>query len=68
MVSRRSGLSFCFQGSWSDFVAYELSLSNPDPSTNLNLYRGSWGVDIIDNVAWAIMDHNGDFAVIPEPA
>ena len=33
-------------------------------------YLGSWGRDTATNTAWAVIDHNSDFAVIavPEPA
>lgn len=30
-------------------------------------YLGSWGVDIDAGNVWAILDHNSEFAVIPEP-
>ncbi len=30
-------------------------------------YLGSWGVDIDGGSVWAILDHNSEFAVIPEP-
>ena len=28
---------------------------------------GTWGVDTADHVVWAVVDHNSQFAVIPEP-
>ena len=28
---------------------------------------GTWGVDAADHVVWAVVDHNSQFAVIPEP-
>jgi hypothetical protein len=28
---------------------------------------GSYGVDIVNNVVWAVLDHNSFFAVIPAP-
>jgi autotransporter-associated beta strand protein len=28
---------------------------------------GQWGVDAVNNVAWAVLDHNSQFAVVPEP-
>ncbi|MFM8414811.1 MAG: autotransporter-associated beta strand repeat-containing protein [Planctomycetota bacterium] len=33
-------------------------------------YLGSWGRDPVTNTAWAVIDHNSDFAVmaVPEPA
>ncbi len=29
---------------------------------------GSWGVDTVNHKVWAVLDHNSQFAVIPEPA
>jgi hypothetical protein len=29
---------------------------------------GSWGVDTTNNVTWAVLDHNSQFAVAPEPS
>ena len=43
-----------FQGSWA-------SAGSP-------LTLGSWGVDTAANVAWAVLDHNSQFAVVPEPS
>ena len=31
------------------------------------LTLGSWGVDTTANVAWAVLDHNSQFVVAPEP-
>ncbi len=31
------------------------------------LTLGSWGVDIVNHKVWAVLDHNSQFAVIPEP-
>lgn len=28
---------------------------------------GDWGVDTANNVVWAVINHNGQFAVVPEP-
>lgn len=43
-----------YQGSWADAGS---------PMT-----LGSWGVDTTNNVAWAVLDHNSQFAVVPEPS
>ncbi len=53
-----------YQGSWDDFLAEYGS----GGSINLSLYLGSYGVDIDDDTVWAILDHNSEFAVVPEPA
>jgi hypothetical protein len=38
--------------------------------TNANIanYVGVWGVDTSGDQAWAIVDHNSEFAVVPEPS
>jgi hypothetical protein len=50
-------------GSWDNF-ALQLGVT----SANLSNFRGSWGVDIENNHVWAVLDHNSQFAVIPEPS
>jgi autotransporter-associated beta strand protein len=47
-------------GSFADFEAVY--------GTDLNAYLGAWGVDTVTDVAWAVLNHNSDFAVVPEPA
>jgi hypothetical protein len=32
------------------------------------LVLGTWGVDTANNHAWAVLDHNSEFAVVPEPS
>jgi autotransporter-associated beta strand protein/T5SS/PEP-CTERM-associated repeat protein len=34
--------------------------------TNLNAYMGAWGTT--GTTAWVVVNHNSDFAIIPEPA
>ncbi len=49
-----------YQGSFSAFqIAYGSTLSN---------YVGAYGVDTTNGSAWAVLNHNSDFAVIPEPS
>lgn len=33
-----------------------------------NLVLGHYGLDTVHNVVWAVVDHNSDFAAVPEPA
>ncbi|MDY0167389.1 MAG: autotransporter-associated beta strand repeat-containing protein [Thermoguttaceae bacterium] len=50
-------------GSWDAFVdAY-----NP---IDLDLYLGSWGLDSTNQMAWAVLNHNSQFAImaVPEPS
>ena len=55
-----------FQGveTWAQFVS-----ANSISDANLSDYLGDWGVDVTDHEAWAVLDHNSEFAVaVPEPA
>ena len=52
------------KGSWAEFLTANPTLN----STNLDTYLGSRGVDVDTNTVWAILDHNSEFAVIPEPS
>ena len=52
-----------YQGSWTAFMAGPGSA----PGANLTSLLGSWGVDTTNNVAWAVVDHDAEFAVVPEP-
>ncbi len=66
-------------GSFADFVAF-LDSTNPngDFSSNptvgtltaaqLSDILGSWGVDPTNHDAWAVINHNSQFAVVPEPS
>jgi hypothetical protein len=41
----------------------------PVPSFTAGLPAlGTWGVDTVQNVVWQVVDHNSQFAVVPEPA
>ena len=37
-----------------------------DSATDFHL--GYYGVDTVNNVVWAVIDHNSEFTVVPEPA
>lgn len=55
-------------GSWDNFVA-EYGVT----PANLHRFVGSWGVNITDTgghdgVVWAVLNHNSDFSVVPEPS
>ena len=54
-----------YQGSWTSFMA----AGGPGNAANGNLASllGSWGVDTVNNVAWAVVNHDAEFAVVPEP-
>jgi hypothetical protein len=52
----------------SSYAAF--ALANGITDANIGNYLGSWGVDTTGGDAWAIVDHNSQFAVVavPEPA
>jgi hypothetical protein len=50
--------------SWSMFMTNNPLLT---PATLAN-YVGDYGVDTTNDVAWAVVDHNSEFAVVPEPS
>jgi hypothetical protein len=51
-----------FDGTFAEFQALR--------GTILANYIGAWGVDVNGGVTsvWAVLNHNSDFAVIPEPS
>ncbi|MGC4003179.1 MAG: PEP-CTERM sorting domain-containing protein [Pirellulales bacterium] len=54
--------------SFQDFVTAHASDPFPVNNANLGRYLGSWGFDTTSNTVWAVLNHNSDFAVIPEPS
>jgi len=52
-----------YQSSW-DAFALQYGVNDG----NLSQYLGSWGIDIATNKVWAVLDHQGQFAVVPEPS
>jgi hypothetical protein len=51
-----------YLGSYAQFTAYE-------GTNNLTSLLGGWGVSTVGGVdtAWAVVDHDAEFAVVPEP-
>jgi len=57
-----------YQGSWDNFVLYEDNLHGVNfVENNLGLFLSSWGVDTANNDVWAVLNHNSQFSVVPEP-
>jgi autotransporter-associated beta strand protein len=54
-----------YNGSYAQFAA-----ANGVTDANIGNFQGSYGLDTNGDTAWAIVDHNSDFAVVsvPEPA
>ena len=68
-----------FQGSWDQFVdpteralLYGGLIAGDTYGTidasELSHFLGSWGVDITSHDVWAVLNHNSQFSVVPEPA
>jgi len=68
-----------FQGSWDQFVdpteralIYGGLIAGDTYGTidasELAHFLGSWGVDITSHDVWAVLNHNSQFSVVPEPA
>jgi len=38
-----------------------------DPNNPAECQVGVWGIDLANNTVWAVVDHGGQFAVVPEP-
>lgn len=62
-----------FRGDWNAFVTYTQEQGHGVTDANLADFLGSYGVDYSStdpskNVAWVVVDHNSQFAVVPEPA
>jgi hypothetical protein len=54
------GLETAYLGSWADFQS---AFSIAAPTAAL----GAWGVDADAGTVWAVVDHNSQFAAVPEP-
>lgn len=53
-----------YDGSWADFIA----AGSPGNGKSIENLLGSWGIDKASKTAWAVVDHNSEFAVAPEPS
>jgi uncharacterized membrane protein len=52
-----------YQGSWDSFA-----VANSITDSNVGNFLGSYGVDVADHTVWAVVNHNSQFAVVPEPS
>jgi uncharacterized repeat protein (TIGR03803 family) len=52
------------QGFLGSFATFQTDIND----TKLSDYIGAWGVDTANHDVWAVIDHNSDFAVVPEPS
>jgi fibronectin-binding autotransporter adhesin len=51
------------QSSWDAFAA-----ANSITDSNIGNFLGSYGVDVAHHQVWAVVNHNSQFAVVPEPS
>ncbi len=51
------------QSSWDAFAA-----ANSITDSNLGVFLGSNGVDVTTHTVWAVVNHNSQFAAVPEPS
>jgi autotransporter-associated beta strand protein len=51
------------QSSWDAFAA-----ANSINDANIGNFLGSYGVDVPDHDVWAVLNHNSQFSVVPEPS
>jgi fibronectin-binding autotransporter adhesin len=52
-----------YQGSWDAFAA-----AHGVTDANVGNFLGSYGVDTATHTVWAVVNFNGQFSVVPEPA
>ncbi len=66
-VAGNSGGTPTFAGvtAWN---SYYTGLSSFDNGSDLASFLGTYGVDPATNTVWAVLNHNSEFAVIPEPS
>jgi len=51
-----------------DWDSYYTARSSVDNGSDLATFLGTYGVDPNTNTVWAVLNHNSEFAVIPEPS
>jgi PEP-CTERM motif len=59
--------NYGFQGTFDSFATAKFATTTPT-NAQLATLMGAWGVDIANHETWAILDHNSQFAVVPEPS
>jgi hypothetical protein len=52
-----------YLGSYSQFL-----IDNSLGSASLSTFLGAYGVDTTNNTVWAVLNHNSEFTVVPEPS
>ncbi len=55
---------YAVEGNFGGTATFVLGAYNP--ATNFNL--GTYGVDVEGGIVWAVLNHNSEFSVVPEPS
>lgn len=66
-VTSPTSPEYGFQGTFDAYATNTFGTTTPT-NAQLALHMGAWGVDITNHETWAILDHNSQFAVVPEPS
>ena len=61
--SAGTAASINYQGTFAQFVG----AGQPGASQPLSALLGSWGVSTATDTVWAVVDHDAEFAAVPEP-
>jgi hypothetical protein len=62
------GTDYVGSGAYLGSYASYTSAGHPGNGLTLDQQLGAYGYDTSTNTAWAVLDHNSDFEVIPEPS
>ncbi len=63
-ITLKTDPSYGYLGSYAQYI----SAGQPGNGKTLAQTLGAWGVDTTNHVIWADVNHNSQFAVVPEPA
>jgi hypothetical protein len=66
MNAGNGGKGFGIPVAYTSFATW--ASANGVTATNIGDYVGVWGVDTTNDEAWAVIEHNSQFAVVPEPS
>jgi hypothetical protein len=52
-----------YSGTYAQFL-----IDNGLGAASLSTFLGAYGVDTVNNTVWAVLNHNSEFTVVPEPS
>ena len=65
-LTQATGGMLGYAGSFSDFQL--ASFGGAVAGTDLTKYVGAYGRDTVGKNVWAVINHNSEFAIVPEPS